>query len=96
MELRQLRYFVAVVEAGTVTGAAEQLAMSQPPLTMQLHNLEEPYMEVFLLHALGDVPLKDVSRLFGKSDSWARVTYYRAKAMIARRWKEEYDGTSGV
>ena len=40
MELRQLRYFVAVVEAGTVTGAAEQLAMSQPPLTMQLHNLE--------------------------------------------------------
>lgn len=40
MELRQLRYFVAVVEAGTVTGAAEQLAMSQPPLTMQLHSLE--------------------------------------------------------
>lgn len=65
-------------------------------LLRQLHNLEEPYKEVFLLHALGDMPLKDVSRLFGKSDSWARVTYYRAKAMIARRWKEEYDGTSGV
>ena len=48
----------------------------------QLHGLEEPYKEVFTLHALGDVPLTRISRLFGKSDSWARVTYYRAKAMI--------------
>lgn len=41
MELRQLRYFVAVVEAGTVSGAARQLNMSQPPLSAQLHALEE-------------------------------------------------------
>ena len=41
MELRQLRYFVAVVEEGTVTGAARRLRLSQPPLTMQLHSLEE-------------------------------------------------------
>lgn len=55
----------------------------------QLHRLEEPYKEVFLLRALGDVPLREISRLFGKSDSWARVTYYRAKAKIARALKEE-------
>ena len=54
----------------------------------RLHTLEEPYKEVFLLHALGDVPLKQISRLFGRSDSWARVTYYRAKAMIAQGLKE--------
>lgn len=40
MEIRQLRYFVAVVEEGTVTGAARRLNMTQPPLTAQLHNLE--------------------------------------------------------
>ncbi|MDO4322294.1 MAG: LysR family transcriptional regulator [Lachnospiraceae bacterium] len=41
MEIRQLRYFTAVVEEGTVTGAARRLNMTQPPLTAQLHNLEE-------------------------------------------------------
>ena len=41
MELRQLRYFSAVVEEGTVTGAARRLNMTQPPLTAQLHALEE-------------------------------------------------------
>lgn len=53
-----------------------------------LHELEEPYKEVFTLHALGDVPLKRISQLFGKSDSWARVTYYRAKAMITEKLEE--------
>ena len=54
-----------------------------------LHALEDPYREVFLLHALGDVSLKDISRLFRKSDSWARVIYYRAKERILKRLKEE-------
>lgn len=53
-----------------------------------LHDLDEPYKEVFMLHALGDIPLTQISRLFGKSDSWARVTYYRAKAKITAELKE--------
>ena len=40
MELRQLNYFIAVVEQGTITGAARALHMSQPPLTAQMHALE--------------------------------------------------------
>lgn len=40
MEIRQLRYFTAIVEEGTVTGAAKRLNMTQPPLTAQLHALE--------------------------------------------------------
>lgn len=53
-----------------------------------LHTLDDPYREVFMLHALGDVSLKDISRLFKKSDSWARVIYYRAKNMILAKMKE--------
>lgn len=53
-----------------------------------MDELEEPYKEVFTLHALGDIPLKRISQLFGKSDSWARVTYYRAKAMITAKLEE--------
>lgn len=57
-------------------------------ILQHLHELDEPYKEVFMLHALGDVPLTQISKLFGKSDSWARVTYYRAKAMITEKLKE--------
>ena len=58
-------------------------------ILQQLHTLDEPYKEVFMLHALGDVSLKDISQLFKKSDSWARVIYYRAKNMIIAKLKED-------
>lgn len=41
MELRQLRHFVAVVETGNLTRAAERIAISQPALTRSIRNLEE-------------------------------------------------------
>ena len=47
-----------------------------------LHALEEPYKEVFMLFVFGGLSLKDISAMFGKSESWARVTYYRAKQKI--------------
>ena len=41
IDLRQLHYFVAVAEAGSISRAAEQLHLSQPPLTLQMQNLEQ-------------------------------------------------------
>lgn len=41
IEFRHLRYFVAVVEHGSFRGAALRLHVSQPPLTRQIHQLEE-------------------------------------------------------
>lgn len=41
MDIRQLRYFITVVEEKTVTAAARRLNMTQPPLTAQLHQLED-------------------------------------------------------
>ena len=50
-----------------------------------LNGLEEPYREVFQLAVLAEVSLKEISQLFGKSESWARVTLFRAKQKIIER-----------
>ena len=47
-----------------------------------LHRLKEPYKEVFWLRTFGELSFAQIGALFGKTESWARVTYYRAKIMI--------------
>lgn len=47
-----------------------------------LHNLPEPYKEVFSLRVLGELSYQDIAKLFGKTESWARVTFHRAKLKI--------------
>ena len=47
-----------------------------------LHTLDEPYKEVFWMRIFGELSFKDISDLFGKTESCARVTYHRAKIKI--------------
>lgn len=53
-----------------------------------LHNLNEPYKEVFQLRIFGDLSFADIGKIFGKSENWARVTYYRAKLKIKERMEK--------
>lgn len=54
-----------------------------------LHELDEPYKEVFTLRALGDVPYAKIASLFGKGENWARVVYFRARKQLLERMEEE-------
>lgn len=57
-------------------------------LLQLLHELTEPYKEVFTLRVYGQLPFSQIGQLFGKSDSWARLIYYRAKQEIRRNLDE--------
>lgn len=63
-----------------------QKELSQKALRC-LHELEEPYKEVFMLSVFGGFSLKDISSIFGKSESFARVTFYRAKQKLLERMR---------
>lgn len=67
-----------------------QKELSQKSL-LCLHELEEPYKEVFMLSVLGGFSLKEISLIFSKSESWARVTFYRAKQKLSERMRKEYE-----
>ena len=50
-----------------------------------LHALQEPYKEVFSLRVLGNLSFKEIAGIFAKTDTWARVTYYRTKEKLIQR-----------
>ncbi len=47
-----------------------------------LHELPEPYKEVFTLRVFGNLSFKQIGEVFKKTDNWACVTFYRAKQKI--------------
>lgn len=49
-----------------------------------LHDIEEPYKEVFSLRVFGELSFRQIGEIFGKSEHWACVTYHRAKEKIRK------------
>ena len=68
----------------------EQLVQHDRAMAAQhlLHHLPEPYREVFTLRTFCDLSHAQIGELFGKSDAWARITYFRARKMLADTLKE--------
>jgi len=54
-----------------------------------LHNLSEPYKEVFSLRVFGELSFKKIGSLFGKTDNWACVTFHRARNKIREEMRDE-------
>ncbi|MBP0973430.1 MAG: sigma-70 family RNA polymerase sigma factor [Oscillospiraceae bacterium] len=54
-----------------------------------LHDLDEPYKEIFTLRIFAELPFGEIGALFGKSANWARVTYFRAKEKLLDKMEQE-------
>ncbi|WP_018719782.1 LysR family transcriptional regulator [Arhodomonas aquaeolei] len=66
MDIRQLRYFAAIADAGSITRAAEQLDVAQPALSQHVRQLEEELGTQLLVRSVRGVRLTETgTRLLG-------------------------------
>lgn len=64
-------------------------AMGQMELLKQLHACPEPFREILYLRIFGNLSFKDIGEIVGKTENWARVTYYRGKEKLRRELEED-------
>ena len=53
-----------------------------------LHDIPNPYKEVFMWRVFAELSFKQIGQLFQKTDNWACVTYHRARNMIKEELEE--------
>lgn len=69
----------------------EQVADRQQAMAIHriLHDMPEPYKEVFSLRVFGQLSFVDIGSLFGRTANWACVTYHRARQKIQEKMEED-------
>jgi LysR family nitrogen assimilation transcriptional regulator len=82
MELRQLKYFIGIVDAGSLTRAAQHLHIAQPALSAQIVNLEAELGVQLLVRSVRGVTCTD-----------AGTTFYKHAQQILRSCKQAADAT---
>lgn len=62
-----------------------------------LHRLDEPYKEIFSLRVFAELSFREIGSVFGRSENWARVTFFRAKKKLIEdvMRTDESDGKEG-
>lgn len=54
-----------------------------------VHTLQEPFREIFTLRFYGELKFSEIGEVFGKSENWARVNFFRAREKLARMLEKE-------
>ena len=71
--------------ASAVSTETEVLASeAQLELFKRLHALPEPYREILYLRIFGNLSFREIGEVHGKTENWARVTFYRGKEKLRK------------
>ena len=87
MEIRELNYFIAVAECGSISKAAQKLFITQPNLSRQLQKLEDELGQKLLIRGNKNTELSDAGKLL----------YKRAKEIteLASKTRDELSSDNG-
>lgn len=77
-------------EAAAGDDLLERLMDKEQALALhrRLHDLPEPYREVFMLRVLGELKFQEIAVICNRSEVWAKVTFYRAKDKLIQALEE--------
>ena len=56
-----------------------------------IQKLPDSMKEVFLYRLTGDLSFREIGNICGKTENWAKVTYYRAKQQLGKELAKEYE-----
>ena len=76
-----------VDEQNLPAASAEEDALAnvgRVDLLRRVHALPEPGREVVYLRVFGDLSFREIGAVLGRTENWARVTYYRAKETLRK------------
>ena len=71
----------------------EQLIDSETAVRIHqlLHDMPEPYKEVFYLRVFGELSFEQIGNIFHKNANWACVTFHRARSKIQKQLEENHE-----
>ncbi len=95
MDIKQLKYFRAIVAEGNITGAATRLFMTQPSLSQQLHLLENELGVKLVQRGSRRITVTEAGRLL--NDRAGQILdLLNATALEVKEFHEGYKGTLSI
>ena len=63
--------------------------LSRLALLKKMHACDEPFREILYLRVFGELSFREIGDVLGRSENWARVTYYRGKEKLRKVLEED-------